>query len=134
MAEAYLREYGGDRFAAFSAGTEASAVRPEAIRAMAEVGIDISGHRSKTVDTYLGEPFAWVITVCDRAREACPVFPAAAEIAHWDFDDPSAASGDDEERMAAFRRVRDEIARQVRIFARAAARNGISEPQPTVPS
>ncbi len=90
MAEGFLREYGGDRFEVFSAGTEATAVRPEAIKAMAEVGIDISGHESKTVDRYLGQSFAWVITVCDQAREACPIFPGAMETAHWGFDDPSA--------------------------------------------
>ena len=132
MAEGFLREYGGGRFEAFSAGTEGTAVRPEAIRAMAEVGIDISGHESKTVDRFLGQPFAWVITVCDQAREACPVFPGAEETAHWGFDDPSAATGGDDERMAVFRRVRDEIARRVRIFALAAGRNDIPEPQPTV--
>ena len=132
MAEAFLREYGGDRFTAFSAGTEATAVRPEAIRAMAEAGIDISGHESKTVDRFVGEPFAWVITVCDQAREACPVFPGAEETAHWGFDDPSAATGDDDQRMAVFRRVRDEIAKRVRIFALAAGRNDIPEPEPTV--
>jgi arsenate reductase (thioredoxin) len=132
MAEGFLREYGGGRFEAFSAGTGATAVRPEAIRAMAEVGIDISGHESKTVDRFLGEPFAWVITVCDQAREVCPVFPGAEETAHWGFDDPSAVTGDDDQRMAVFRRVRDEIARRVRIFALAASRNDIPEPQPTV--
>jgi arsenate reductase (thioredoxin) len=132
MAEGFLREYGGDRFEVFSAGTEATAVRPEAIRAMAEVGIDISGHVSKTVDHYLGQSFAWVITVCDQAREACPIFPGATETAHWGFDDPSAATGDELARMAVFRRVRDEIARRVRIFALAAGRNHMPEPQRTV--
>jgi arsenate reductase (thioredoxin) len=132
MAEGFLREYGGGRFEAFSAGTEATAVRPEAIKAMAEVGIDISGHESKTVDRYLGQPFAWVITVCDQAREACPVFPGADETAHWGFDDPSAATGDEDARMAVFRRVRDEIARRVRMFALAAARNDLADPRPTV--
>ena len=76
MAEGFLREYGGERFEVYSAGTEASAVRPEAIKAMAEVGIDISDHQSKNVERYLGESFAWVITVCDQAREACPYSPA----------------------------------------------------------
>jgi arsenate reductase len=131
MAEGFLREYGGDRFEVHSAGTEATAVRPEAIRAMDEVGIDISGQQSKTVDRYLGQSFAWVITVCDQAREACPVFPGAAETAHWGFDDPSEAQGGEDERMAMFRRVRDEIARRVRIFALAASRNDLAEPRPT---
>jgi len=132
MAEGFLREYGEGRFEVFSAGTEATAVRPEAIEAMAEVGIDISGHESKTVDRYLGESFAWVITVCDQAREACPTFPGANETAHWGFDDPSAATGDQEARMAVFRRVRDEIARRVRMFALAASRQDAPEPQPTI--
>lgn len=132
MAEGFLREYGGDRFEVHSAGTEATAVRPEAIRAMAEVGIDISRQQSKTVDRYLGQAFAWVITVCDQAREACPVFPGADETAHWAFDDPSAAEGDEAERMAVFRAVRDEIARRVRIFALAAARTDLGEHQPTI--
>ena len=132
MAEGFLREYGAGRFEVFSAGTEASAVRTEAIEAMAEVGIDISGQESKTVDRYLGESFAWVITVCDQAREACPMFPGANETAHWGFDDPSAAAGDKEARMAVFRRVRDEIARRVRIFALAASGQDAPAPQPTV--
>jgi arsenate reductase (thioredoxin) len=132
MAEGFLRVYGGDRFEAFSAGTEAAGVRPEAIRAMAEVGIDISSQTSKTVDRFLGERFAFVITVCDQAREACPVFPGADETAHWGFEDPSEAPGDEEERMAVFRRVRDEIARRIRMFALAAGRADVSDPQPTV--
>ena len=132
MAEGFLREYGGDRFEAFSAGTVATGVRPEAIRAMAEVGIDISGQWSKTVDRFIGEPFAWVITVCDQAREACPVFPGAEETAHWGFDDPSAARGDEDETMAVYRRVRDEIARRVRMFALAAGRPDVPTPEPTV--
>jgi arsenate reductase (thioredoxin) len=132
MAEGFLREYGAGRFEVFSAGTEATAVRPEAIEAMAEVGIDISGQESKTVDRYLGESFAWVITVCDQAREACPIFPGANETAHWGFDDPSAATGDEEARMAVFRRVRDEIAGRVRMFALAASRQDAPEPQPTI--
>lgn len=132
MAEGFLREYGADRFEAFSAGTEAAGVRPEAVRAMAEVGIDISGQHSKTVDRFSGEPFAWVITVCDQAREACPVFPGADQTAHWGFDDPSEAQGDEDERMAVFRRVRDEIARRVRMFALAAGRQDVTDPQPTV--
>jgi arsenate reductase len=99
---------------------------------MAEVGIDISGHESKTVERYLGQSFAWVITVCDQAREACPVFPGAQVTAHWGFDDPSAATGDDAARMAVFRRVRDEIARRVRIFALAANRSDASERPTTV--
>ena len=132
MAEGFLREYGGGHFDAFSAGMIASGVRPEAVAAMAEVGIDISAQESKTVERYLGQQFDWVITVCDQAREACPVFPGADQSAHWGFDDPSEAVGTDEQRMAMFRRVRDEIARRVRTFALAASRDDLPSPKPTV--
>jgi len=130
MAEGFLRAYGAGRFEVVSAGTEATGVRPEAVTAMAEVGIDIADHESKTVDRYLGEEFAWVITVCDQAREACPVFPGAKQMAHWNFDDPSLATGDEEERLSAFRRVRDEIAERVRAFA-ATNGQGAASPQQT---
>lgn len=113
MAEGLLRSLGGDRFEAHSAGTEATAVRPLAIRALSEVGIDISRHRSKTLDRYVGEPFDVVITVCDEAREACPVFPGAREQLHWSLPDPSAATGTEDERFAVFRRVRDELRRRI---------------------
>ncbi|MCC6791597.1 MAG: arsenate reductase ArsC [Thermomicrobiales bacterium] len=109
MAEGLLRALGGDRFAAFSAGTEATRVRPDAIAAMAELGIDISGQESKTLDRYLAEPFERVITVCDDANESCPVFLGARERLHWSFPDPSKATGSDEERLATYRRVRDDI-------------------------
>ena len=120
MAEGLLRLHGGERFESHSAGTEATAVRPEAIAVMAELGVDISGQESKTIERYLGQPFAWVVTVCDRARETCPVFPGADHSAHWSFDDPSEATGSDEERLAAFRRVRDEISDRIREFVRTA--------------
>ncbi len=109
MAEGLLRHLSGDRFAAFSAGTEATRVRPLAIRAMAELGIDISGQQSKTLERYLPEAFDAVITVCDAANEACPVFPGAGRRLHWSFDDPSRAAGTEEEQLATYRRVRDEI-------------------------
>jgi arsenate reductase len=109
MAEGLLRALGGDRFAAFSAGTAATRVRPDAIAVMAELGIDISAQESKTLDRYLGEPFDQVITVCDDANEACPVFLGARERWHWSFPDPSTAAGSDEERLAVYRRVRDAI-------------------------
>lgn len=109
MAEGLLRHLGGDRFEVFSAGTEATYVRPLAIRAMAELGIDIGGQQSKTLLQYLGELFAEVITVCDQANEACPVFPGAGRRLHWSFDDPSRAEGTTEEQLAVYRRVRDEI-------------------------
>ena len=114
MAEGLLRAWGGDRFASFSAGVEATAVRPLAIRAMAEIGIDISGQSSEPLDVYLGQPFDLVVTVCDEAREACPTFPGARRQLHWSFDDPSAATGSEEERLNVFRRVRDEIGGRIR--------------------
>jgi arsenate reductase len=109
MAEGLLRHLASDRFEAMSAGTEATRVRPLAIRAMDEIGIDISEQESKTLDRYLGEPFDYVITVCDDANEACPFFPGAQSRLHWSFEDPSKAEGSEEERLEAFRRVRDGI-------------------------
>lgn len=109
MAEGLLRHLGSDRFAAFSAGTEATHVRPLAIQAMAELGIDIAGQESKTLDRYLGQPFDAVITVCDDANEACPVFPGARRRLHWSLPDPSRATGSEEAQLAVYRRVRDEI-------------------------
>jgi arsenate reductase len=114
MAEGLLRAWAGDRFEAFSAGVEATEVRPLAIRVMAEIGIDIGGQKSERLDTYLGQPFEYVITVCDEAREACPSFPGAERQLHWSFDDPSAATGSEEARLAVFRRVRDEIGARIR--------------------
>jgi arsenate reductase (thioredoxin) len=113
MAEGLLRHLAGDRFEAMSAGTEATHVRPLAIRAMEEVGIDISDQESKTLDQYLGELFDYVITVCDDANEACPFFPGAQSRLHWSFEDPSRAEGSEEERLEVFRRVRDGIEARV---------------------
>ncbi len=109
MAEGLLRHLGGERFEVFSAGTEATFVRPLAIRAMAEIGIDISGQQSKTLDRYLGEPFDDVITVCDAANETCPIFHGAKQRRHWSFEDPSRATGNEDEQLAVYRGVRDEI-------------------------
>lgn len=109
MAEGLLRHLGGERFEACSAGTEATHVRPLAIAAMAELGIDVSRQESKTLDRYLGEPFDAVITVCDQAAEACPVFPGARRRLHWSFPDPSKATGTQEEQLAVYRQVRDAI-------------------------
>ena len=109
MAEGLLRHMAGDRFEAFSAGTEQTRVRPEAIGAMREVGVDISGQESETLARYLEQSFDYVITVCDEANEACPVFPGAKVRLHWSFPDPSRAGGSEEERLAAFRSVRDRI-------------------------
>ena len=109
MAEGLLRALGGDRFEAFSAGTEATHVRLLAIRAMAEIGIDISGQESKTLERYLHEPFDAVITVCDDANEACPVFFGAKERLHWSFPDPSRALGSEDQRLAVYRVARAAI-------------------------
>jgi arsenate reductase (thioredoxin) len=114
MAEGLLRAWAGDRFEAFSAGTEATEVRPLAICAMAELGIDISGHRSKALTEFVGQPFDLAITTCDDAKEACPFFPGADRQLHWAFDDPSATTGTDDEQLAVFRRVRDEIGGRIR--------------------
>lgn len=109
MAEGLLRYLAGDRFEAHSAGMEATHVRPLAIRAMDEIGVDISGQESKTLECYLREPFDYVITVCDDANEACPFFPGARNRLHWSFEDPSRAEGSEEERLVVFRSVRDQI-------------------------
>ena len=109
MAEGLLRGLGGDQFEAFSAGTEATHVRPLAIKAMAELGIDISKQQSKTLERYLNESFDEVITVCDTAAEACPLFPGAAKMHHWSFPDPSKATGSEAEQLAVYRHVRDDI-------------------------
>lgn len=116
MAEGLLRHDGGGRFEVFSAGVRPTRVRPEAVEAMRELGIDISGQRSKWVEEFAGRPFDYVITVCDHAREQCPLFPAATAHVHWGFDDPAAAEGDEQTRLAVFRRVRDEIRARLRDF------------------
>jgi arsenate reductase len=118
MAEGLLRHIAGDRFDVQSAGVAPSRVRPEAIAAMDEIGIDISSHRSKSVDEFSGEEFDFIITVCDNARESCPVFPGNAERVHWSFDDPATLDSSEEERFAMFRRVRDEIRERLESFAR----------------
>ena len=120
MAEGLLRHDGGERFEVESAGVEPSHVRPQAIEAMREVGIDISGHRSKSVEEFAGREFDYVITVCDNAKEHCPVFPGKTRRIHWSFDDPAAAEGDEAERLAVFRRVRDEIRGRLREFSASA--------------
>ena len=109
MAEGLLRHLAGARFEACSAGIEATHVRPLAIRAMQEIGIDISSHESKPLQRYLGQPFEYVITVCDEANEACPVFAGARERLHWSLPDPSTATGPDEARLAVYREVRDAL-------------------------
>jgi arsenate reductase len=116
MAEAYLRHLGGDAFDVDSAGTKPGTLHPLTIEVMAEEGIDVSGQRAKAVDDFVQQPFDYVITVCDDAREACPFFPGAARRLHWSLPDPSAASGSREERLSVFRAVRDEVRRRVEDF------------------
>jgi arsenate reductase (thioredoxin) len=113
IAEGLLRALGGGRFEVHSAGTEATHVRPLAIRAMGEVGIDISAQESKTLDRYLNDPFEAVITVCDQANEACPVFFGAKHRYHWSFPDPSQATGTEAEQLRVYREVRDAICKRI---------------------
>ena len=116
MAEGLLRRMAGDQFEVFSGGTEQTRVQPLAIEAMREIGIDITGHTSKTLDAFSGQHFDYVITVCDRANESCPIFPGGTERIHWSFDDPTAATGTDEERLRTFTTVRNAIQQRLRIF------------------
>lgn len=131
MAEGMLRAWGGDRFEVFSAGTEATGVRSEAIAVMAEIGIDIGGHASKTLERFLGESFTWLVTVCDQAKESCPTIPGVRQQAHWSIDDPSTVEGDEEARLAAFREARDRLRDRIHIFMLAAGREDLPQPQPT---
>jgi arsenate reductase (thioredoxin) len=116
MAEGLLRHDGGRDYEVFSAGTRPSQVRPEAIAAMSEIGIDITGHRSKSADEFAGQHFDYVITVCDNAKESCPIFPATTQRIHWSLDDPAAVQGSEAQRLAEFRRVRDQLRGRLRGF------------------
>ncbi|NWF82362.1 MAG: arsenate reductase ArsC [Bryobacteraceae bacterium] len=118
MGEGLFRHYLGHRFEIHSAGTKPSSVRPEAIAVMAELGIDISFHRSKPVDEFLSREFAYIVTVCDNAKENCPYFPGNARRVHWSFEDPAAVEGDEAARLAAFRRIRDQIKARVEEFSK----------------
>jgi arsenate reductase (thioredoxin) len=123
MAEGLLRTIGGERFEVFSAGVKPSAVRPEAIQAMKEIGIDISGHRSKSVDEFAGQQFDAVITVCDNAKETCPLFPGKTQRIHQSFQDPPApGESSAEETISIFRRVRDEIQEWMNRFVASSAK------------
>lgn len=124
MAEAILRREGGDRFEVVSAGVDPKGVNPLTIRALDGVGIDIRDARSKSVEEFLGQPFDYVVTVCDRARESCPYFPGGAETLHWGFDDPAEAEGSEAERLAVFERVLTEIAGRIRRFVPVALGRG----------
>lgn len=116
MAEGLLRHLAGDRFEVASAGTHPQGLNPGAVTAMREIGIDIEHHQSEHVDQFAGERFDHVITVCDQAKESCPIFPAQQSVLHWSFDDPASALGTAEERAIVFRRVRDEIEACVRKY------------------
>jgi arsenate reductase len=118
MGEGLFRHEGGAEYEIQSAGTKPSLVRPEAIAVMKEIGIDISGHCSKSVDEFAGQSFDYVVTVCDNAHDNCPVFPAGSERIHWSFEDPAAVRGSEQERLAAFRRIRDLIHERVKGFYR----------------
>ncbi len=117
MAEGLLRTDHGDKFEVESAGTKATLVRPEAIKVMAEIGIDISGHRSKVVDEFAEQSFDYVLTVCDNAKESCPIFPGHGNRFHHSFEDPAAVQGTEEDRLLSFRLVRDQIRSYLREFA-----------------
>ena len=121
MAEGLLMHDAGERFEVESAGMKPSHVRPEAIAVMKELGIDISGQRSKHVDEFKGTAFDYVLTVCDHANEACPIVPGATRRIHHGFEDPAALRGTEEERLAVFRRVRDEIRAYLKTFPPAPA-------------
>ena len=116
MAEGLMRDASRGRFAVFSAGTKPSIVRPEAVAVMRELRIDLSGHRSKSVDEFTAQQFDYVITVCDNARDACPVFPGDSHRLHWPFEDPAAVEGTENQRLDAFRKVRDQIRTQIQEF------------------
>ena len=130
IAEALLQRHGGADFEVFSAGTEATRVNPFAVRVLAEQGIDWSAARSKVITEFLDQQFDYVITVCDRARETCPVFPGSTNTLHWGLDDPSDVEGTDEQRLAAFRRTEMEVTSRLRPFIEVARRAARRAPQP----
>jgi len=121
MAEGFLRRLAGDRFEASSAGTQPKGLNPLTTRAMEEIGIDISGHRSKDVSEFKGHDFSYVVTVCDRAKQSCPVFPATTQVLHWSLDDPADTLGTEEEKLAVFRRVCDKIEQRIHEFVKRVA-------------
>lgn len=117
MAEALLRRHGGDRFEVFSAGTEPKGINPLTVRVLAEAGLDSSWARSKSVTEFAGQTFDYVVTVCDEARQSCPVFPGVHESLHWGYEDPAEAEGTEEERLAVFRRVFIQLGERIHQFA-----------------
>jgi arsenate reductase len=114
MAEGFLRHFAGDQFGAVSAGTKPGTLNPLAVKAMAELGIDISRQTSKNVTQFLTIPIQYLVTVCDHARESCPIFPGAVHMLHWSFEDPAAAEGTYEEKLAVFREIRDQIQTRIK--------------------
>lgn len=122
IAEALLRDFGGTEFEVNSAGTEPGVVNPYSVRVLDEIGIDWSAARSKSVTEFIGRPFDYVITVCDRARQTCPVFPGNHNTLHWGLDDPAEVEGTDEQKLEAFRRTRTEVATRLRPFVELARR------------
>ena len=134
IAEALLRRIGGAEFDVASAGTEPRGVNPYAIRALAESGIDWSAARSKSVNEFLDEPFDYVVTVCDRARETCPIFPGRYNALHWGLDDPAEVEGPEEERLRAFRRTSLELVGRIRPFVELARRASRRAKTPAAPS
>ena len=126
IAEALLRDFGGAEFDVNSAGTDPGVVNPYSVRVLDEIGIDWSGARSKSVTEFIGRPFDYVITVCDRARQSCPVFPGDHNTLHWGLDDPADVEGTDEQKLEAFRRTRTEVATRLRPFVELARRARIA--------
>ena len=122
IAEALLKDFGASDFAVFSAGTEPKGVNPYTVRALGEIGIDWSGAQAKSVTAFVGQPFDYVITVCDRARQTCPVFPGQHNSLHWGLDDPAEVDGTDADKLEAFRRTRTEVATRLRPFVELARR------------
>ena len=122
IAEALLTRDGGNDFEVYSAGTEITRVNPYAVKVIEDAGIDWSAARSKSVTEFIGQPFDYVITVCDRARATCPVFPGSSNTLHWDLDDPSEVEGTDAERLAAFRKTAAEVSARLAPFSEAARR------------
>lgn len=116
MAEGWLRHLAAARYDTVSGGTKPAGLNPLAVEAMREAGIDIASHKSKSVDIFIGQEFAAVITVCDAAAESCPVFPGTGRRLHWSLPDPAAATGSHDEKLQAFREVRDELQQRIREF------------------
>jgi arsenate reductase len=125
MAEALLRQHGGDAFEVYSAGTEPRGVNPLTLRVLADARIDASWARSKSVDEFVGQSFDYVVTVCDQARQTCPVFPGVHESLHWGHEDPAAVEGTEEERLAVFRKVFIQLGERIRQFATVTRRQAV---------